>query len=165
MTDVFDPQTRSRIMASVKQKDTAPEIAIRSALHKKGFRYRLHSKKVYGRPDLALPMHRAVIFVHGCFWHRHHGCRYASTPSARANFWQAKFEANVARDSAVRGVLLAAGWRVATIWECALRKPEQASLATERLSAWLLTETDTLELGEVEVSAPTSEGDDVGSSS
>jgi DNA mismatch endonuclease (patch repair protein) len=110
-------------------------------------------------------MHRAAIFVHGCFWHRHHGCRYASTPSTRADFWQAKFEANVARDSAVREVLLAAGWRVATIWECALRKPEQVSLATQRLSVWLVPETDTLELGEVEVSAPTGDGEDVGSSS
>ena len=153
MTDKFDAQTRSRIMASVRQKDTAPEIAIRKALHSRGFRYRLHLQGLSGRPDLVLPKHRAVVFVHGCFWHRHEGCRYATTPATRAKFWQAKFEANVARDRAVRVALLEVGWRVATIWECALRKPEQVSVAADRLSIWLLTETDTLELGEPEVPA------------
>lgn len=164
MTDVFDQQTRSRIMASVKQKDTAPEIAIRRALHRGGFRYRLHSKKVEGRPDLVLPKHRAVVFVHGCFWHRHVGCRYTTNPKTRAEFWEMKFAANVARDSAIQAALLAAGWRVATIWECALRKPEKVAAAAEQLSTWLLSETETLELGEREVSPPTREGEDVSSS-
>ncbi|WP_413877168.1 very short patch repair endonuclease [Albidovulum sp.] len=165
MTDIVDQQTRSRMMAGIKGKNTRPELSLRRALHARGFRYRLHSSKVHGRPDLVLPKHHAVVFVHGCFWHRHEGCRYATTPATRAEFWQAKFGANVARDSAVRGALLATGWRVATIWECALRKPEQVSVATDRLSAWLLTEANTLELGEREVSAPTREGQDVSSSS
>ena len=133
--------------------------------HARGFRYRLHSKTVHGKPDLVLPKHRAVIFVHGCFWHRHEGCRYATTPTTRAAFWQAKFDANVARDSAVRAPLLAAGCRVATIWECALRKPEKVAAAAEQLSTWLLSETETLELGEREVSPPTREGEDFSSSS
>jgi DNA mismatch endonuclease (patch repair protein) len=155
MVDIVDAETRSRKMAGIKGKNTKPELAFRRTLHARGFRYGLHSKKVHGRPDLALPKYRAVVFVHGCFWHRHEGCRYASTPATRAEFWQAKFDANIARDSAVRGALLAAGWRVATIWECALRKPKQVTLTTDRLSAWLRTEADALELGEREVSALT----------
>src|SRR6056297_2569954 len=162
VTDIVDRQTRSRMMAGIKGKNTKPELALRRALHARGYRYRLHSKNVRGRPDLVLPKHRAVIFVHGCFWHRHEGCRYANTPATRAEFWQAKFDANIARDSAVRGALLAAGWRVATIWECALRKPEQITLTTDRLSAWLRTEANALELGEREVSALSREGEDVG---
>lgn len=164
MVDIVDAETRSRMMAGIKGKNTKPELALRRTLHARGFRYRLHSKKVPGRPDLALPKYRAVVFVHGCFWHRHEGCRYASTPATREEFWQAKFDANIARDSAVRGALLAAGWRVATIWECALRKPEQIILATDLLSAWLRTEADALELGEREVSAATRKGQDVGAS-
>lgn len=101
MVDIVDAETRSRMMAGIKGKNTKPELAVRLALHARGFRYRLHSKKVHGRPDLVLPKHRAVIFVHGCFWHRHEGCRYATNPSTRTAFWQAKFEANVAQDSAV----------------------------------------------------------------
>lgn len=163
--DVFDQPTRSRIMASVRGKNTKPERSVRRGLHARGFRYRLHSKKVPGRPDLVFPKHRAVVFVHGCFWHRHEGCRFATSPKSRAEFWEAKFAANVARDSAVRAALFAAGWRVATIWECALRKPEQVTLATDRLSAWLLTETDGLELGEREVSTLSREDQDVSSSS
>ena len=151
MTDIVDQQTRSRMMAGIKGKNTKPELALRRAMHARGFRYRLHSKKLHGRPDLILPKHRAVVFVHGCFWHRHEGCRYATTPSTRTEFWQAKFEANVARDSAVQGALLDAGWRVATIWECALRKPEQVTVAADRLSKWLINESDTLELGRHEV--------------
>ena len=146
MTDIVDRQTRSRMMGGIKGKNTKPELAIRRALHARGFRYRLHSKNVHGRPDLVLPKHRAVIFVHGCFW-------------------QAKFEANFARDSVVRAALLEAGWRVATIWECALRRPEKVAAAADQLSTWLLSETETLELGEREVSPPTREGEDVSSSS
>ena len=142
-----------------------PELALRRALHARGFRYRLHSKNVRGRRDLVLPKHRAVIFVHGCFWHQHEGCRYAITPATRVAFWQEKFDANVARDSTVREALLAAGWRVATIWECALRKPEKVVAAADQLSTWLLSETETLELGEREVSSSTRKGEDVSSCS
>jgi DNA mismatch endonuclease (patch repair protein) len=149
------------MMAGIKGKNTKPELALRRTLHARGFRYRLHSKKVHGRPDLVLPRYRAVVFVHGCFWHRHEGCRYASIPATRLEFWQAKFDANIVRDSAVRGALLSGGWRVATIWECALRKPEQVTLTTDRLSAWLHTEADALELGEREGSALAREGQDV----
>src|SRR6056297_2175394 len=162
MTDTVDKTTRSRIMRSVPRAHTKPERALRLSLHAIGFRYRLGGCGLSGSPDLVLHKHRAVVFVHGCFWHRHEGCRYATTPATRVAFWQAKFDANIARDSAVRGALLAAGWRVATIWECALRKPEQITLTTDRLSAWLRTEANALELGEREVSALSREGEDVG---
>lgn len=164
MVDIVDAETRSRMMAGIKGTNTKPELALRRALHARGFRYRLHTKNVQGRPDLVLPKYRAVVFVHGCFWHRHLGCRYATNPKTRAEFWEVKFAANVARDSAVRAALLEAGWRVATIWECALRKPEQVAVAADQLSTWLLSETETLELGEREVSPPTGEGEDVSSS-
>ena len=164
MTDIVDQQTRSRMMAGITGKNTRPELALRGALHARGFRFRLHSKKVHGRPDLVLPKYRAVVFVHGCFWHRHEGCRYATTPATRSEFWQAKFAANVARDRSVRGALLDEGWRVATIWECALRKPDQVSVATDRLAEWLVALGDTLELGENEASAHVGEGEDAGSS-
>jgi DNA mismatch endonuclease (patch repair protein) len=85
--------------------------------------------------------------VHGCFWHRHQGCRYTTTPSTRQEFWQAKFTANVARDAAVRGELLEDGWRVATVWECALRKPDQVAASAELLSTWLLSDEDQIEIG------------------
>jgi DNA mismatch endonuclease (patch repair protein) len=121
VTDITDQQTRSRKMAGIRGKDTKPELALRRALHARGFRLRLHLNAVHGRPDLVLPKYRAVVFVHGCFWHRRESCRYTITPSTRQKFWQGKFAANVARDAAVRGKLLKDGWRVATVWECALR--------------------------------------------
>ncbi len=147
MTDIVDQQTRFRMMSGIRGKNTKPELALRRALHARGFRFRLHSGKVHGRPDLVLPKHRAVVFVHGCFWHRHEGCRYTTTPSTRQDFWQAKFEANVTRDSAVRTTLLEDGWRVATVWECALRKPDKVAASAELLSAWLLSDEDQIEIG------------------
>jgi len=158
MADIVDQQTRSRMMAGIRGKDTRPELALRRALHARGFRFRLHSKIVPGRPDLVLAKYRAVVFVHGCFWHRHEGCRYATTPATRAEFWRKKFAANVARDKAVRAALREEGWRVATIWECALRKPEQVAVAADLLSTWLRSGTDTLEIGEQEVSAASEGG-------
>ncbi|WP_422028802.1 very short patch repair endonuclease [Roseovarius sp.] len=154
MTDIVNQKTRSRMMAGISGKDTKPELALRRALHARGFRFRLHSKAVHGRPDLVLPKYRAVVFVHGCFWHRHEGCRYATTPSTRQDFWQAKFEANVARDKAVRGRLLEDGWRVATVWECALRKTDQIAASVDRLSAWLRSEEYQIEIGDTEAQLP-----------
>lgn len=147
MTDIVDQETRSRMMSGIRGKNTKPELALRRALHRRGFRFRLHSSKVHGRPDLALPKYRAVVFVHGCFWHRHEGCRYATTPSTRPEFWQAKFDANVTRDNTVCATLLEDGWRVATVWECALRKPDQVAASAELLSAWLLSDEDQIEIG------------------
>jgi len=147
VTDIVDQQTRSRMMSGIRGKNTKPELALRRALHARGFRFRLHSGKVHGRPDLVLPKHRAVVFVHGCFWHRHKGCRYATVPATRPEFWRAKFDANVARDRTVRTTLLEGGWRVATVWECALRKPDQVAASAELLSTWLLSDEDQIEIG------------------
>jgi DNA mismatch endonuclease (patch repair protein) len=147
VTDIVDQQTRSRMMSGIRGKNTKPELALRRALHARGFRFRLHSGKVHGRPDLVLPKHRAVVFVHGCFWHRHKGCRYATVPATRPEFWRAKFDANVARDRTVRTTLLDGGWRVATVWECALRKPDQVAASAELLSTWLLSDEDQIEIG------------------
>lgn len=151
MVDIVDQQTRSRMMSGIRGKNTKPELALRRALHARGFRFRLHFGKVHGRPDLVLAKHRAVVFVHGCFWHRHQGCRLTTTPSTRPDFWQAKFDANVARDSAVREMLLNDGWRVATIWECALRKPSHVELVTENLVTWLVGSAMQLDVGAEEL--------------
>ena len=148
MTDIVDKQTRSRMMAGIKGKDTKPELVLRRALHARGFRYRLHSKHIPGRPDLVFPKQRAIVFVHGCFWHRHEGCRYTTIPSSRTEFWQAKFDANVVRDAAIRGQLIEAEWRVGTVWECALRKTNQLAETVELLTAWLLSDSRQLEVGD-----------------
>jgi DNA mismatch endonuclease (patch repair protein) len=105
-------------MAKVKGKDTGPEIAVRRIAHALGFRFRLHRSDLPGSPDLVFPSLRAVVFVHGCFWHRHAGCAKASSPKTRKAFWNAKFEANVARDARAERRLRRLGWRVMTVWEC-----------------------------------------------
>lgn len=151
MTDIVDPTTRSRMMAGIRGKNTKPELVLRRALHAQGLRFRLHSTKIIGAPDIALPKYKAAVFVHGCFWHRHFRCRYATTPSTRPEFWQAKFAANVARDDDVKRALLDIGWRVATVWECALRKQNLIEAAARQLTEWLPTASEEIEIGEGEV--------------
>lgn len=148
MTDIVDKQTRSRIMAGIRGKDTKPELALRRSLHALGFRYRLHAAGFRGRPDLVLTKYRAAIFVHGCFWHRHPGCRYTTTPTTRPKFWAAKFEANIARDAAVRSELLEAGWRVGTVWACALRTETAVEAARDLVATWLHGTTLEFEVAE-----------------
>lgn len=104
-------------MSQIKGKDTKPEMLVRSAAHRLGLRFRLHDKRLPGKPDMVLPKHRTVIFVHGCFWHRH-GCKLTSDPKSRQDYWAPKFERNVRRDAEHRAALEAAGWRVVVIWEC-----------------------------------------------
>lgn len=149
MIDVVDSVTRSRMMSGIRGKNTKPELALRKALHARGFRYRLHSRRLPGRPDLILHRHRAVIFVHGCFWHRHKGCRYATFPATRTEFWQAKFDANTRRDHEVCDALAGEGWRVATVWECALRRTDQVVTTVDLLVAWLSASTPAIEIGDV----------------
>ncbi|SNR34951.1 very short patch repair endonuclease [Puniceibacterium sediminis] len=148
MTDIVNKETRSRMMSGIRGKDTRPELLLRRALHARGFRYRLHVKTVSGRPDLVLPKHRVVIFVHGCFWHQHEGCRYASTPKTRAEFWADKFAANVRRDQAAVATLSKEGWRIAIVWECALRKPANVQTAVEKLTEWMIDRGPFFEIGE-----------------
>lgn len=135
LVDVVDAATRSRMMAGIRGKDTKPEIQLRRALHARGFRYRLHNRKLPGRPDLVFPRHGAIVFVHGCFWHRHEGCRYATTPATRPEFWAEKFQANTSRDARSEQALLDAGWRVAVVWECSLK--ERPVEVVSQLSEWL----------------------------
>jgi DNA mismatch endonuclease (patch repair protein) len=120
VADTISKAERSALMARIRGKDTKPEVFVRSALHRAGFRFRLYARGLPGRPDIVLPRHGVVIFVHGCFWHRH-GCALASEPATRRRFWQAKFEANMARDRRNARALRKLGWRVLTVWECALR--------------------------------------------
>lgn len=118
MTDIVSEEQRSYIMSKVASKDTKPELLVRSFLHRSGFRFRVHEKKLPGRPDLVLPKHQAVVFVHGCFWHRHNGCAKATMPATRVEFWREKFERNVARDLTNQADLRNLGWRVIVLWEC-----------------------------------------------
>jgi len=127
MTDVFTKSKRSDVMSRIKGLNTKPELAVRSMLHRMGYRFRLHKADLLGKPDIVLPCYKTVIFVHGCFWHRHKDCRFAYTPKTRTDFWLKKLESNVIRDLQVKIVLERQGWRVITVWECELRKPEQLS--------------------------------------
>ena len=111
-------------MSRVGGRDTKPELVVRRAIHRMGFRFRLHRRDLAGTPDIVLPRHKLAIFVHGCFWHRHAGCRHSTTPKTRTTFWTAKFDANVKRDRRNVVALEHTGWTVATVWECQTRRPE-----------------------------------------
>jgi DNA mismatch endonuclease (patch repair protein) len=118
MADVVDRATRSRMMSGIRGRDTKPELIVRRYLHSAGFRFRLAPKNLIGKPDIVLPKHRTVVFVHGCFWHRHKGCRYAAVPATNKLFWAEKFAVNVKRDRHVQRQLRKDGWQVLVIWEC-----------------------------------------------
>jgi len=128
MADIVDPTTRSRIMAAIRGKDTKPELKVRRGLHQLGLRFRLHSRNLPGSPDLVFPRYGAVLFVHGCFWHRHDSCKLAYTPYSNAQRWIEKFKANVERDRRQIALLQQAGWRVFVIWECALKAGDLGDL-------------------------------------
>ena len=138
MVDRVDRATRSRMMASVQAKDTRPELAIRRALHARGFRYRVHVPNLPGKPDIVFRMFGAVIFVNGCFWHGH-DCVLFQWPATRREFWREKIRRNRERDSRVRDELRASGWRCLTVWECATRGPERRQLnaVIEDIAGWL----------------------------
>jgi DNA mismatch endonuclease, patch repair protein len=118
MADILSKAERSALMARIRGVNTSPELAVRRFLHERGFRFRLHLRELPGRPDIVLPKLHTAIFVHGCFWHRHPGCKKATTPSTRKTFWKAKFEANVERDKRKVAELRDRGWTVITVWEC-----------------------------------------------
>lgn len=134
-------------MAAIRGADTKPEIIVRLGLHARGFRYRLHDRQLPGRPDLVLPRYRAVIFVNGCFWHGHE-CALFRWPKTRPDFWKAKIDGNVARDRRNHLALSAQGWRVATVWECALkgRNRLDSSELIDSLAAWLSSDAQLLDL-------------------
>jgi DNA mismatch endonuclease (patch repair protein) len=119
--DILSPDERSRRMARIRGRDTRPELIVRRLLSGLGFRYRLHEKKLPGTPDIVFPSLKKVIFVHGCFWHRHTCRQGQSVPSTRPRFWRVKFEQNVSRDRRVRRRLRVEGWRSLAVWECATK--------------------------------------------
>lgn len=120
MVDTVDKETRSRIMSRVRGKDTAPEMIVRRLVFSLGYRYRLHDARLPGKPDLVFAGRKKVIFVHGCFWHRHEGCALARIPKSRTDFWVEKLSANRARDLRNQAALKALGWRSIVLWECTL---------------------------------------------
>jgi DNA mismatch endonuclease, patch repair protein len=138
MIDVVNKTTRSRMMAGIRGKDTKPELVLRHALHRLGLRYRLHVSGLPGRPDMALPKYHAAIEVHGCFWHRHEGCRFCTTPASNKRFWKTKFDETVKRDKRNLAALRKLGWRVAVVWECSVKEHGSAVVA-DRIAAWLGT--------------------------
>ena len=137
MVDIFTKTQRSNIMRGIKQKDTQPEKIVRSYLHSKGYRFRIHKKGIPGTPDIWLSKYNSAIFVHGCYWHRHLGCRYASTPDDNMSKWQKKFASNVARDLRNRAALANRSIRVLIVWECALKTVDARNLSLPLVERWL----------------------------
>lgn len=132
---------RSKIMRSVKQANTDPELAVRRSLHSLGLRYRIHRRDLPGTPDIVFPKQRLAIFVHGCFWHRHPNCQASSTPKTNLEFWEKKFSANVLRDARNAAALKSAGWRVMTIWECETKKLRKLERQVNRVRRALARKT------------------------
>lgn len=137
MTDIVDSATRSRMMSGIRGRNTRPEILVRSMLHRQGFRFRLHVRELPGKPDIVLPRYHAAIFVHGCFWHGH-DCPLFRLPKTRKDFWRDKIGCNQVNDHKARNALLAAGWRVGIVWECAIRGTgKDVPSVAHRLGEWL----------------------------
>ena len=122
MPDALTPARRSANMAAIRSKDMKPEVAVRSMAHRMGYRFRLHRKDLPGKPDLVFPARKAVIFVHGCFWHQHSECREGRMPGTRLEYWKPKLEGNIARDIMNQAALAAMGWRVLVLWECEIER-------------------------------------------
>lgn len=147
MADIVAPEVRSRMMSRIRSKDTVPELAVRRGLHKLGYRFRIHDKRLEGCPDIVLPKWRAVVFVHGCFWHGH-DCHLFRLPSTRSQFWNEKIQKNRSRDRLNKGKLLCNRWRVATVWECALKGTRKCSEPDllQLLSEWIVSSATELEV-------------------
>jgi DNA mismatch endonuclease (patch repair protein) len=135
--DKLDQGARSALMRRIRATDTGPELAVRSALHRAGVRFRLHAFDLPGKPDLVNRTRRFAVFVHGCFWHAHQNCRFAARPKTRPDFWASKLEANRRRDSASIQALAQLGYRTAVVWECSLKKAESSTRAHNQLLKWV----------------------------
>lgn len=135
--DRLTPAQRSGHMSRIRQADTRPELQVRRGLHAARLRFRLHRKDLPGRPDIVLPRHSAVIFVHGCFWHGHKGCRYAVVPKTRRPFWKEKFRANRERDVRQKKELRRLKWRVLVVWECSVRQPAVRPASLAAIARWV----------------------------
>ncbi|TIL66187.1 very short patch repair endonuclease [Mesorhizobium sp.] len=138
MADTLSPEERSRRMSLIRSRNTSPELALRQALHSRGLRYRLNDKRLPGKPDLVFKRFGVVVFVHGCFWHRHEGCSVANIPKSNTSFWLEKFERNVQRDAKVQSDLKERGWIVWTVWECELNTRAKIEGTADRIKALLL---------------------------
>ncbi|MCW5235133.1 very short patch repair endonuclease [Verminephrobacter eiseniae] len=136
MADIVPPSVRSRMMSGIKGKNSRPEMLVRRLLFASGYRFRLHRRDLPGTPDIVMPGRKVAIFVHGCFWHLHQGCRYVKMPATRTEFWKAKLNANVECDRRAVGKLQALGWRVLCVWECSTRDAEAAGLQ-DALYRWI----------------------------
>lgn len=132
MTDVFSKEKRSWIMSHVKGRDTKPEMLVRSFVHRMGFRFRVHRRSLPGKPDIVLPRHGKVIFIHGCFWHGHKRCRRSKRPTTNKGFWNEKLDRNIERDRHFRRRLGRMGWKVLVVWQCETQKPEHLLVKLER---------------------------------
>lgn len=137
MVDVVSAAERSRMMSGIKGKNSLPEILVRKALFAMGHRFRLHRRDLPGTPDIAMTRQKIAIFVHGCFWHSHKGCKYAKTPSTRTEFWAAKLQANVDRDQRAIDKLTDMNWRVLCVWECSTREPKASASLAHALRLWI----------------------------
>lgn len=137
MVDVVSPEKRSQMMSGIKAKDSIPEMQVRRTLFAIGYRFRLHRRDLPGTPDIVMPGRKIAIFVHGCFWHAHVGCKFAKTPSTRTEFWVAKLRGNVERDQLAISNLVAMGWRVLTVWECSTRSLRAAATLHDALRLWI----------------------------
>lgn len=137
MADIVPPSARSRMMSGIKGKNSLPERLVRRLLFAAGFRFRLHRRDLPGTPDIVMPGRKIAIFVHGCFWHAHKGCKYAKVPATRPDFWIAKLQANVERDQRAIEELTVMGWRVLCVWECATRNHETVKSLTDNLIDWI----------------------------
>jgi DNA mismatch endonuclease (patch repair protein) len=135
MSDVLTKEQRSYNMSRIRSKDTKPEEIVRKYLFSRGLRYRKNDKRYPGHPDIVLPKYHTVVFVHGCFWHRHPGCRYASIPATNSEFWQKKFTRNVERDKEEQSKLREMGWKVLIVWECELKKEKREATLSNLYSA------------------------------
>lgn len=147
VTDIVDSATRSRMMSGIRSENTKPEMLLRRALHKNGFRYRLHDSRIPGRPDLVFPKYHAVLFVHGCFWHGHN-CPLFRMPETRNEFWKDKIRKNRERDTVVRKRLEDIGWRLGIVWECSLKGKKRIGTEeiVKRILAWLGSDTKEFEI-------------------
>lgn len=134
MADVHTPEMRSYNMSKIRGKDTKPEEILRKGLFAKGFRYRKNDKRLPGKPDLVLPKYKTVIFVNGCFWHKHDGCKYFKWPSNNSEFWRTKIEGNIDRDKKTYAELEKSGWNVLVVWECQLKSKERANTISQIVS-------------------------------
>ena len=146
MVDTLFPEQRSQLMSKIHGKDTAIERKVRSHLHKKGYRFRKHVSTLPGSPDIVLPKYKAALFIHGCFWHGHSGCRKSRLPTTRHAFWEEKRRANLERDARKISELINFGWRVAIVWQCVLEKPKILSSTINILEDWINSESTQCEI-------------------